>query len=230
MAYDLIDYFNRRYAVDLKKEPEHFRKKPGPFITISRETGCGANEVARALVDFLKKQHSVKWKLINKEIIYQAAHRLQVDPKRVYEVIESEERTVVHEIIDALATRYYKNDRVVRKNVADILKFDARQGFVVIVGRGGVAVTKEIPNGLHIKLVAPLEWRVQQIRERKKMDRKEAERYIMESDQKRIHLLEQLSGKPVEQLFFDLIVNRERFSVDQTVRLLYQTMEIKKII
>ena len=39
----------------------------------------------------------------------------------------------------------------------------AKTGYVIIVGRGGVAFANDNPASLHIKLTAPVEWRVERI-------------------------------------------------------------------
>ena len=36
----------------------------------------------------------------------------------------------------------------------------AEVGRVIIVGRGGVFITRDLPGGIHVRLVAPREWRV----------------------------------------------------------------------
>ena len=36
---------------------------------------------------------------------------------------------------------------------------------MVIVGRGGIAATLELLNGVHIRLIAPIEWRANKIKE-----------------------------------------------------------------
>jgi cytidylate kinase len=226
MAYNLIDYFNRRLAVI---EKEKTKKEPGPFVTISRETGCGGNEIAELLIRQLNSDKT-HWSLVNKEIISQAARNLKVDIKRVAEVIDSKERTTMNEIVDALSYRYYKNDRIVRKKVAEILRFDAQKGYVVIVGRGGVSVTRDIEKGLHIKLEAPVSWRVKSIMERKMMTLSEAEKFVEETDQKRIHLLEQLSNKKNEEIYFDLHLNCMTFSKDEIVKMIINAMKIKRLI
>ncbi len=228
MSYDLIEYFNKRFPVsDIKKET-FIKKKPGPFVTISRETGCEGSGVAEILISKLK-EHNSRWKLINKEIIIEAAQKLKVDPGRVYEVIESSERSTIDEILDALSYKYYKNDRVVRKNLAEIIRFDAKQGHVVIVGRGGVVVTGDIPNGIHIKLTAPLSWRVKEIMHKNKLSKAEAEKYVIETDTKRKKLIEQLSNNKIDNVYFDITINRETFNKEQTASIILNAMEIKRL-
>jgi cytidylate kinase len=229
MSYDLIQYFNRRFANIDKVEVKPDMKTPGPFVTISRETGCNANLIAEELVNILKKD-DFRWKYINKELIYQAANKLKVNPKRIHEIIEAEHRTSANEILDALATRYYKNDRIVRKNLTEILKYDATQGHVIIVGRGGVAVTKDIERGLHIKLVAPLDYRIEKIMERKKMTVDQAKEYVIETDKKRALLLEQFSGKKINQIYFDLTLNCQSFDSKGIVDVILKAMKIKHLV
>jgi cytidylate kinase len=163
-------------------------------------------------------------------LIYQAANKLKVNPKRIHEIIEAEHRTSANEILDALATRYYKNDRIVRKNLTEILKYDATQGHVIIVGRGGVAVTKDIERGLHIKLVAPLDYRIEKIMERKKMTVDQAKEYVIETDKKRALLLEQFSGKKINQIYFDLTLNCQSFDSKGIVDVILKAMKIKHLV
>jgi len=155
--------------------------------------------------------------------------KLKVDPGRIYEVIESSERTTIDEILDALSYKYYKNDRVVRKNLAEIIRFDAKQGHVVIVGRGGVVVTKEIPGGLHIKLTAPFSWRVNEIMKSNNLSKEKAEHFVKENDAKRKKLIEQLSNNKIENVYFDITINRETFDKEQTASIILNAMEIKRL-
>jgi cytidylate kinase len=226
MSYDLINYFNRKFA---KLYPQTSTNEPGPFITISRETGCAANIIAENLKEKLSKQSS-DWKIINKEIIDQAAGKLKVDKQRINNIIHAKHRTVANEILDALSTRYYKNDKTVLKAIAEVVKHDAEEGNIIIVGRGGVAVTQTAPNGIHIKLTAPLEWRINSMVQRRGMTREEATALIKENDKKRAQLLEHLSHKKNSTTLFDLVINCATFSPPQTVSLILEAINVKQLL
>ncbi len=226
MTYDLITYFNKKFA---KMYPQDLPAESGPFITISRETGCGANIVGQMLLEELRKSNS-GWKMVNKEIVDQAAGSLKVDKHRVHEIISAEERTIANEILDALSTRYYKNDKTVLKTIADVVKHAAETGRVIIVGRGGVAVTRELSLGLHVKLFAPLKWRTDSIANRRGVTKEQAEVFVKETDRKRVKLLEQLSGKKVSDILFDLTINSATFSPSQSVSLILEAMKARQLV
>ncbi len=226
MSYDLINYFNRKFA-NLYPQPE--KQKSGPFVTISRLTGCNANVVAEMLLEELRKQNP-KWKMINKEIIDQAAGKLKVDKQRINDIITAKDRTIADEILDALSTRYYKNDIMVRKAIAEVVRHDAETGNVIIVGRGGVAVTTGMEKGIHLKLTAPLEWRIKGIMQRRGISREEAVNFITTTDKKRIKLLEQLSNKKIDDISFDLVINSATFNPSQIVSLILKAMQTKHLI
>ena len=226
MSYDLINYFNRKFA---KLYPQTTNNEPGSFITISRETGCAANIIAENLKEKLSKQSS-DWKIINKEIIDQAAGKLKVDKQRINNIINAKDRTVANEILDALSTRYYKNDKTVLKAIAEVVKHNAEEGSIIIVGRGGVAVTQTVPNGIHIKLTAPLEWRINSMVQRRGMTNEAAASFIKENDKKRTQLLEQLSHKKNSATSFDLIINCATFSPPQTVSLILEAINVKQLL
>jgi hypothetical protein len=42
-----------------------------------------------------------------------------------------------------------------------------KEGFIILVGRGGVSIAHEIQDALHIRLVAPFYWRVDNVMKKK---------------------------------------------------------------
>lgn len=226
MSYELIQYFNSKFAKLYSPESE---KGPLPFVTISRETGCGANIIAEMLQEKLSTANH-RWKLINKEIIDEAANELKVNKQRIDDIINVKDRTIANEILDALSTRYYKNDTMVRKTIAEVVRHDAKKGNVIIVGRGGVAVTQDLPKGLHIKLVAPKEWRIDTLMKRRGLSKDAAAGYIKEHDKKRTQLLEQMSGKNREDIFYSFTINCATFTPLQIVKLILEAMKSKELI
>ena len=221
MTYDLIHYFNSKFAKLYQAEPP---VKQLPFLTISRETGCGANIIAQMMQENLQTKQA-QWKVINKEIIDQAASQLKVNKHRINDIINAKNRTMADEILDALSTRYYKNDRLLRKSITEIARFDAQQGNTIIVGRGGVAVTHDLPKGFHVKLFAPVEWRTEKIMERRGLSQAIAIEYLKEVDKKRALLLDQLSHKKFDHSWFDLEINCATFTPTQIVKLILDAMK-----
>jgi cytidylate kinase len=84
-----------------------------------------------------------------------------------------------------------------------------------------------MPGGMHVKLMAPFEWRVQEISKRKNISVKEAEIFVRENDKKRDFFLDQFAAGNRPDCCFDLVINRGSFSCEQTVNVILQAMEIK---
>jgi cytidylate kinase len=224
MADALLSYFEHRFSPELK-----LRSENGPFITISRETGCEGTSVAIGLINLLKKA-GYNWKFINREVLEQAANLLKVDQSKIHYIFDAKEKKHSDEILAALSNRYYKNDKVVRKTIREVVEFYARQGNIIIVGRGGAAITENFENGLHIRLIAPSEWRQKIVAMKKNLHGEELKKYVAESDYMRNLLFEKFSDKSINSFNFDLTINCARFQKNDLIKMIYQILEIKKMI
>lgn len=221
MSHNLLSYLSERHY---GKEPE--KGSVAPFITLSRETGCNATELARDLVKTFRKVHE-QWHFVNKEILEKSAERLHLDKKKLEHDFIFAKGSALDDVVKALTLRYYKNDKKVRETIADIIRYEARSGHTIIVGRAGALVTYGMSGGLHVKLIAPFEWRVAEISKRKVLSLKEAEIFVRENDKKRDYFLEQFATGKQPECCFDLVINRASYSGSQTVQLILEAMSIK---
>ncbi|HRZ76977.1 MAG TPA: cytidylate kinase family protein, partial [Bacteroidales bacterium] len=158
----LVRYFNAKLEVEQQKQAA---RRKGPVITISRMAGCPAGLVAEALVKRLRNDNVGPdprlWRIVSKEVLSEAARALGLEERKINYVFESGARTTMDEVIEALSSRYYKSDARIRKTISEVIRTIAASGSVILIGRGGVALTQDIPGSLHIRLQAPEEWRVQ---------------------------------------------------------------------
>ena len=201
----------------------------GPVITISRLTGCDGREVAAALVAQLNLSHNTnKWKWIDKDIIYHAAHELKTDTNRVETYYQGMTMNDMSEMIMAFSGTFV-SDSSVKKAIKEVVLSIAREGHAVIIGRGGVAITHDMTNALHIRLVAPLYWRVENVMRKKSMIIEKAEEYVVETDEKRNKMIVSfLDKKPLSiDYLFDSTLNRSSFSIDQLSALILDMYEAK---
>ncbi len=224
MPYDLLTYFNARFSDTRISKPG-----TGKFVTISRQTGCNGTGIAEDLVKALADRGHV-WKYINKEILDQSAKELRTDPSKISYVFENKRRSHVDEVISALSSRYYKSDKVVRKTITEVLQYYARMGNVIMVGRAGVATTRHMDGGLHLRLIAPYAWRYDSLKERKGFENINVSEFIREHDKKKSNLIQDFAGKPIEEIEFDLTINCQTFERKQLVNLIISAMEMKHII
>jgi len=59
-------------------KPKPKKVKNLPFITISRETGCGAVDIAKLLIKEFELRRE-KWKYIDKDVLFDSAKKLKLD-------------------------------------------------------------------------------------------------------------------------------------------------------
>ncbi len=224
MSTDLITYFSERYYHNVKTP-----SATGPFLTISRETGCGATELARNLVREFRK-NGVHWHFVNKEVLEQSAKQLQLDQQKLVHKLEIEHQSQLDEIVWAFGERYYKSEKKIRETISQVIRHYASMGKIIIVGRAGVAILHEMKKGLHIRLEAPVEWRIQSLVKRKLTSENSARLFIKDTDKKRNLMLEQFSGKPLSEIYFDLRFNTATFSEKQMIEMIIKAMEQKGLI
>jgi len=222
----IFDYFDTRYRAEMLGRPVD---QTGPVITISRLTGCDGREVAAELVAQLNVRYNTnRWKWVDKDIIYHAAHELRTDTQRIETYYQGFGMTDISQMIMAFSGSYV-TDSSVKKAVREVVLSIARDGYAVIIGRGGVAITHDMCNALHVRLMAPLYWRVQNVMNKKGMTTEKAEAYITETDSKRHKLIVDFLDKKPQAIdtFFDVTLNRSSFTLDQVSSMILTMYEAK---
>jgi len=206
----------------------------GPVVTISRAYGCPGKIVAQDLAFSLNKRTmgdpARHWKWISKEILEESARTLKLNKYLIKEAVNANEKGVMDDMIISLANKFYPSDSKVKKTLADVIRGFAREGHVIIVGRAGVSLTRSISNSLHIRLQAPLEWRVKMISERQKISTDEARRKLLEIDYKREHLREYFDGRKADNSVFDVVFNYQTMNEEEILESIIRIMELKKMI
>jgi cytidylate kinase len=222
----IFDYFDTRYRAETLGRPID---QTGPVITISRLTGCDGREVAAELVAQLNMRFNTnRWKWVDKDIIYHAAHELRTDTHRIETFYQGYGMTDISQMIMAFSGSFV-TDSSVKKAIREVVLSIARDGYSVIIGRGGVAITHAMANALHVRLVAPMYWRVKNVMKKKGMIIEKAEAYTVETDEKRHKLIvDFLDKRPLSiDHLFDVTMNRSSFTIEQISSLIMTMYESK---
>ncbi|MDY0343867.1 MAG: cytidylate kinase-like family protein [Lentimicrobium sp.] len=177
----MVDSYERRNVV------EESNQTGLPFITISREHGCQGNTLAHMINAALLK-YDQHWDILNKEILHETARELNLSTDHVQKVASGLDRTAIDEILNSFSVKYYKSDRKVRRTIAMVVETRAQAGKVIIVGRGGAAITRNLSTGIHIRLRAPISYRLSNMIERKGLSREQAFALLSQVDLKRFKL------------------------------------------
>lgn len=181
-----------------------------PFVTISREAGAGGHILAYVLATDFLKQHGDplfdNWQVCDKE----RCAILAADPdlKDILESILQERCTTefkkfIETLVAGRDTQY-----AAYKKIFQLVHGMAAVGKVIIVGRAGACVARELPCGIHIRLVAPEAQRVQWIRRRFRLTESEARAGIRRQDRARRKLVKVFFDRDVDDpLLYDAVWN-----------------------
>ena len=123
----------------------------------------------------------------------------------------------------------FVSDMRIKKAIKDVVLAMCKEGYIVLIGRGGVSIAQEISDALHIRLIAPFYWRVANVMKKMNMEIGVAEEYVVENDQNRFNLiLAFLDKKPLNiDYLFDATINRKTFSVQEISDLILSMYEKK---
>ncbi len=217
MGNSLMIYLNKRL-----KEENSYRKDPattaGPVITISREVGCDGLKLAKLAAERLNREKNCTiWRVLSKEIFYQSAKELDLKPERVQKIFKQTHKYTFDEILIAFKDKQFKSERKIIKTVFDVVRSFAIDGFCIIVGRAGNLIANDIKNALHLRLVAPVDYRIKVIMANNNITYDEALTFIQRVETERIAFRNAiLQGHQVQE-FFDLSINRASFSDEAAV-------------
>ena len=228
-SFNLEHWINNQ--VQVWEQAKHVVEKtsePLPFITISREYGCRAASKVMKLVEELNKIEGTNlWQLYDKSLLDKIIENEGISQK-LMETLDTKRRDEMTEFMRTVLTDY-PPQVAAYKMLIKAIRTLAFQGKKVIVGRASEVITRDIKNGIHIKLVAPLAYRVKSIMETQGVtDRLEAERIVKEKEELRhafmTHYIHFDSHK-VDA--YDLVINVEKFTDDEIAQLIIGTLRAK---
>jgi cytidylate kinase len=233
MENRLFEYMNKRIGADFI--PLNTIKESGPVITISRQTGCGARGIAWSICEELNKRQQIvkgesRWRFISREILQESASQLNLDPAALKNVIDDKNRGMMDQIVEALSTHSHKSDQKILKTVYDVIRQFGNNGNVVIIGRGGASICRDIKLSLHIKLIAPEDWRIEEIARRLNFSKAYATQYVHKRDVERDLLVTKLFGEKPDSSSYDVEINRSRFNEKELANAIIQLALIKGLI
>lgn len=225
MTKPTISSYLRDHIEDIGK-----KKEPGPYITISRQWGCGGYELGQLLVEKLnERDEDTPWKLYYKELLKQLAE----DTGLTEELLEKERMSkpsLLKDFLRGLKKQGIPDGYEIRNNITMMVRTVAFEGHAVIVGQGGTAATADLAGGLSIRVEAPKDWRIARICRRDKLDKSAALAKIEEIEKTRAHLRKIYEQQNSREPAFNLVFDNATFSNDVIVEMVMKAMEEKDLI
>ncbi|HMW04055.1 MAG TPA: cytidylate kinase-like family protein [Leptospiraceae bacterium] len=199
-------------------------------ITISREYGCPGIPIANEVSKALTATNKAEWSVVDKQIVNQAAEELDIPAKLIDQIAKSKPKGVFEELFLAFSDIHLPSDLKIKKTIARILRTVALHGNVVILGRGGAVLARDLQKAVHVHLHASVSWRIGRVKnlENLKSDA-EAIGRINVVDNERIFLRNYFAGESPGLNVFDVSYNCEYLSQEEIVKSILQLAQMKGI-
>ena len=197
-----------------------------PTVTISRQAGCGALVVAEKLAALLQARSpkgAPPWTVFDRNLMEKVLkdHNL---PARLAKFLPEDRMTELQDIMDEVFGLHPPSWTVVHQITETILQL-AELGGAILIGRAGNVITAKLPNVFHVRLVAPLEDRVEHAQEFYSMTKKAAREFCLKEDRGRRRYLKKYFDADVDDpLLQHLTINTGLVSYDEAARIVAEAM------
>ncbi len=176
------------------------------IITISREMGSGGIPIVHGVAERLG------YTLVDRDAILEVAEQYGLSPEDV-EKADEKPPAFVEELDKAAALHLHTIELI-------ILDF-ALKGNIIIYGRGGQDLLRDINSAFRVRITAPFEERVERWAEREWLDPDLAHTLVRKSDQQRAGFIKYYFDRDWDDpLYYDLTINTSRLSEETAVNLI----------
>ena len=182
------------------------KEKAGHTITLSSEAGAGGGWISRLLATELGMT------LVGSELIHKVAESAHMSDK----VIKSlDEKSI--SFFDSLISSFFEarhiwpNEYI--RHLSMVMHTNAKHGNIIIIGRGGSFILKN--EAFRVRVIAPLETRVERVMRDRSMSQKEATDYVKKYDADQIGFIKKYFNEDInDPNHYDLIVNTEHVGIE----------------
>ncbi len=211
--------------------------RPVRAVTISRQAGCGAMEVATKLAARLQAETPLdqpQWTVFDRNLMEQvlADHNL---PARLAKFLPEDRITYLQDIADELfglrpdswtsadAAGLPIPAEMQGRSLAPLLL--AELGNAILIGRAGNIITARLPHVLHVRLVAPLDQRITRIRAVLQKTEVQGRRFCEQEDAARERYVKKYFKADVtDALQYHLVINTGLNSLEEAARLIAEAV------
>ena len=213
-----------------------------PVITIGRQFGAGGRTVAEMLAGRLKVD------VLDSQLINSVAQRLQL-PKEEVEAEDEQPGSLLHRLLMALGSAsgepmippetaawnppnvdpVFDTRRAVLEITQQVIREAAREGNVIIIGRGGAYILRDFPGALHVYLRAAESARLKSVMARFNLSEEEARRRLKQTDENWTAYIKQVYGHDRNlPSHYDLVLDTGRLGYEATVEAILAALRARK--
>jgi cytidylate kinase len=215
-------YIDRHYQ-ESQEAKFHKRKTfPGPIITISREAGIGAAAICEKLIEYFNCyaiEDYNEWVYFDRSLIEKVMedHHLP-DHFRKFLIEEKTHKadSWIGEMLGVTPSKF----SLLNKTRYTILKL-AELGNVILVGRGANIITANFKSAFHVRLIAPMNYRIENAMRLYGTSKKNATQFIIEEDNARKNYILKYFHKDIsDPLIYHSVINTNLLEFEEIAEII----------
>lgn len=202
------------------KRAESCCKEVNFYITLSRECGCGAEEVADKLAA------RTGFQKFDKELLDYMVTRDDVR-RRLYETLDNHTLSWMEEVLNAMSFGPAVDSEEYFNRLSHAILAVCHHTHAIIIGRGANFI---LPRecGLSVRLVAPFKYRLENFARRMELDLNAAREQMETIERNRSQFIENHFGKyAYDPRRYDLVLNVASFAPDCLVDVIVAALQAK---
>lgn len=178
-----------------------------PFITVSREPGSGGAPIAKLVAE------KFGFDFIDEQIVEEIAKSTK-KRKEVIAAVDEKKRGAIDDMVHSLLNKDYVDDFKYISELVQVVLLYANQGHTVILGRGANFITP-FAHGLHVRITAPYDVRVQRAIDYEGFTKKQAKEVIAKVEKERKEFVKQyFNHNLTKSNGYDLTINTTLFDIE----------------
>lgn len=224
-ATGFISYVNSQIAAGnypAWSQPDTVRRA----VTISRQAGCGAQEIAGKLAVLLQSRgpdNRCPWTVYDRDLMGKVLedHRL---PKYLATYLPEDRKPVMEDALEDFFGLHPPQSTILKHTAETILGL-AEVGNAILIGRGANIITAQVPRVLHVRLVAPLDVRIEHAHQIYGLPPLEARNFCLREDLGRErYVYRHFSADINDPLLYHLVLNTALMSFDTAAILIAEAL------
>jgi hypothetical protein len=194
-----------------------------PAVTISRETAAGAVTIGKMVAERLDREQErdnrCPWAVFDRNLAEKVLqdHNL---PTKLKQFMPEDAISPVDDVLEELLGLHPSQWTLVQHTIETVFRL-ATLGNVVLVGMGATFITARLKHVFHVRLVAPLQQRVQHAEQYYHLKPKDAVDFVRKHDLARRRYVRRYFRTDIEDpLGYHLIINTGQVTFAEAARII----------
>jgi cytidylate kinase len=227
-----VTYQSEQWYKKSKPEAQKTEQAMMPFITISREYGCAGFSLGELLANELNKpdDNVIPWAVYDRMLL----EKIHNDYGIHHVLLDSLTKNTQNEISDFFSSfiSMRPSQSSLYKKLFTTMRALAHKGHVIMIGRGAVVAAQGLQVGFNIRIYAPEEWRIEQIKEMHDLKtEKEARSMLKKVSRERDSFVKKYFKQDLTNPYlYDIMINNAEFKREDMVDVIITCMKQKDYI